>query len=456
MQGTLNEIDIRSILQLIELGQRTGELLVEAYHPPNVYLSGDTSNKKKPTLSSNLQEPWKEREELGQTASSDSYQPTSASDHLEPEAKRGGFFSSWFVFFLNGQIVYAAPGNASSARLSDYLRRYKANTALEQLEISSVASTHAPEYGYLWTLLEHNVLTPAQGRTILKNMVHETLFDLLSLHNGYFIFEISLALAPQLTSLEIAPLVTKIMTQVQEWKQFHPHIQSPDHCPLITDEDYLRNALPEHIFKTLAHWSDGKNSLRQIARYLNRDLITVARAVYPYVKQGSIQLLRTTNREKAARKREWTLNKSRKIPSIVCVDDDLTLGKTVESMLHSQGYEVRSIQNPLEALSLLFREKPDLILCDLVMPQLDGYELCGMLRQSTAFRQTPIIMLTGKDGFIDRVKARMVGSTDYLTKPFGASELLMLLEAYIGPGTQKRGNDKLAQNKGNTDTSNSA
>jgi twitching motility two-component system response regulator PilG len=72
------------------------------------------------------------------------------------------------------------------------------------------------------------------------------------------------------------------------------------------------------------------------------------------------------------------------------------------------------------------------------MSELDGYEVCGMLRKSTAFRQTPIVVLTGKDGFIDRVRARMVGATDYLTKPFGAHELLMLLERYIGPGDPKR------------------
>jgi twitching motility two-component system response regulator PilG len=68
------------------------------------------------------------------------------------------------------------------------------------------------------------------------------------------------------------------------------------------------------------------------------------------------------------------------------------------------------------------------------MPELDGYEICAMLRNSTAFRQIPIVMLTGMEGFIDRVKARIVGATHYLTKPFGESELLMLVEKYIGPG----------------------
>ncbi|WP_317134442.1 response regulator [Leptolyngbya sp. 7M] len=110
----------------------------------------------------------------------------------------------------------------------------------------------------------------------------------------------------------------------------------------------------------------------------------------------------------------------------------------MEQILNQHGYEAASISNPLKALSLVFQLKPDLILCDIAMPELDGYEICAMLRTSTAFRETPIIMLTGKDGFIDRVKARMVGATDYLTKPFGEGELLMLLEKYVGLGCPDR------------------
>jgi twitching motility two-component system response regulator PilG len=112
--------------------------------------------------------------------------------------------------------------------------------------------------------------------------------------------------------------------------------------------------------------------------------------------------------------------------------------QSVEKILDGQGYEATSIGNPLKALGLLFQLQPNLILCDITMPELDGYELCVMLRHSTAFRQTPIVMLTGKDGFLDRVKARMVGATDYLTKPFGSSELLALVEKYIGPGDLNR------------------
>ncbi|NER45501.1 MAG: response regulator [Symploca sp. SIO1A3] len=396
MQGTLNEIDIRSILQLIELGQRTGELLVEAYSNHSHYGSVDY---------------------------------TITDSHRQAQSQSTGLF--WLVFFLNGQIAYAAQSDGDLSRLRDYLHPYKANAALDHLECPSIASTNAPEYGYLWVLLEKHVLTPAQGRSILQSMVNETLFDLLSLHHGHFVFEISPALAPQLTTLEIAPLVTKIMKQVQEWKQLSPHIQSSHQCPMIADRPQLKASLPANAFKSLDRWADGKTSLRQMARYLNRDLITVARAIYPYLQKGWIQLLLPKTQNSSAIPWKWELKTAKRAPRIVCVDDNVAVGKTVEQLLQAKGYEITAIQDPLEALKLIFLLQPDLILCDLAMPKLNGYELCGMLRQSTAFRQTPIIVLTGKDAFIDRVRARMVGSTDYLTKPFGASELLLLVEKHL-------------------------
>lgn len=132
----------------------------------------------------------------------------------------------------------------------------------------------------------------------------------------------------------------------------------------------------------------------------------------------------------------------------------MTVRETVKQILTGQGYETIAIGDPLKALSSVFQIIPDLILCDISMPELDGYEVCAMLRTSTLFRQTPIIMLTGKDGFIDRVRAKLIGATDYLTKPFGESELLMLVESYIGSGyaegqqssTQSADNPKIEYN----------
>lgn len=398
MQGNLSELDIRSILQLIELGQRTGELFVEAYSEP-------------PGTTGTYNQPYRHRE--------------LRTSH-----------NSWFVFFANGRITYAAESPDSQlSRLRDYLHRHGLDRALDDVSIADLAIAHAPEYGCLWRLLERHQLTPAQGRSILQSMIRETLFDLLGLRQGSFIFDRGPALAPQLMALEIDPLVAKIVKQVQEWKQFHPLIQSPSQCPLVGDPDSLRPTLPARTFQTLIQWADGKTSLRQMSRYLNKDIVLVAKAIYPYVQQGLVQLSPPVS--DAPTRSTPTLGlrpEAALIPRVVCIDDDLTIRKTVEHMLKPDGYEITTISNSLKALSLVFQLKPDLILCDIAMPEPDGYEICAMLRKSRAFRQTPIVMLTGKDGFIDRVRARMVGATDYLTKPFGQPELLTVVEQYVGPG----------------------
>lgn len=393
MQGNLNEIDICSILQLISLGQRTGQLWVEAHSSYQSHkLSSEDGIKHRPGGESKPQ--------------------------------------SWFVFFLNGQIVYCQAGESSLSRIDDYLRHYRVEQRLNKTQLATLESMNSPEYGYIWSLLEQNIITPKVARNIIHGLVHETLFDLLSLHQGSFIFDLGAALVPQLTNLEITVLVTKITKQVQEWKQLYPHIQSPEQLLVLADTTRLNDALLASTVNKLQHWADGKTTLRQLARYLNRDILTVAKAIYPYVQQGWLQLIYSVASGANNQPPNWQQIDQHK-GRVVCIEDAIAICEIVESILKPQGYEAISITKPLEALSLVFQLKPDLILCDIAMPELDGYEICSMLRHSTAFRLVPIIMLTGKEGFIDRVRARMVGATDYLTKPFADTELLMLVEKYI-------------------------
>ena len=403
MQGSLNEIDLRSILQLIELGQRTGELFIETF--------GSSTRGEEGIVS---QERW-----LGQ----------GDGQRSRSEDSRG-----WFVFFVSGRIVYAADHNyGQMKRLRDYLRRYDVVDQLKYFNDSAIATNNNPEYAYLWLLLEKNILNPAQARTIISCMVQETLFELLNLRQGAFTFELGNALDPPMISFEIGALITQITKQVQEWKQFHPHIQSPEQVMVIINDEKLQSTLSENLYQRLIFWANGKTSLHQLARYLHRDLPTVARGLYPYIEQGLLQVKNPVSAIAPLSKppSPWDTFPSVRLPYIACIDDDLTVGKQVELMVRRQGYQILLITNPLETFSQLFQSRPDLILCDITMPRLDGYEICAMLRHSTAFRQTPIIMLTGKEAFMDRVRARMAGATDYLTKPFGEGELLLLLEKYL-------------------------
>lgn len=383
MQGHLHEIDTRSILQLVEVGQRTGQLCVEPY--------GSSAN-------------------------------------------AAGV--SWFVFFLNGQIIYATRSDIHTERLVDHIHRYHLQPTADDLVPPNGFKVHVPEYGCLWSLLERHLITPAQGRSIMRSLIYETLFDLLGLHQGAFIFEMGSPLSPQLMTLEISPMILKIVKQVQEWKQFHPLVLSPDQCLVQGDVDFQAGPYyNDELLQVLVQWLDGQHSLRQIARYLHRDIVSVTQSIYPYIQKGMIQVLNPEGNALPPRPLfELEPAVPKRPPRIVCIDDSLALRQSVEAYLSEQGYEVTSLGNPLKAIGLLFQLKPNLILCDISMPEIDGYEICSMLRHSTLFRQRPIIMLTGKEGFIDRVRARMVGATDYLTKPFNDKELLMLVEKYVGKG----------------------
>ena len=109
---------------------------------------------------------------------------------------------------------------------------------------------------------------------------------------------------------------------------------------------------------------------------------------------------------------------------ILVVDDSATIRRSAETMLANDGCEVITAENGFEALSKITRHHPDLIFVDIMMPRLDGYQTCAIIKNNAEFRDTPVIMLTSKDGLFDMARGRVVGSDQYLTKPFTREELL--------------------------------
>jgi twitching motility two-component system response regulator PilG len=109
---------------------------------------------------------------------------------------------------------------------------------------------------------------------------------------------------------------------------------------------------------------------------------------------------------------------------ILVVDDSATIRRSAETMLSSEGCEVITAENGFEALSKITRYQPNLIFVDIMMRRLDGYHTCAIIKNNSEFRDTPVVMLTSKDGLFDMARGRVVGSDQYLTKPFTREELL--------------------------------
>ena len=116
---------------------------------------------------------------------------------------------------------------------------------------------------------------------------------------------------------------------------------------------------------------------------------------------------------------------------VMVIDDSKTIRRTAETLLSKAGCEVTTAEDGFDALSKIADTQPSIIFVDIMMPRLDGYQTCALIKNNNDFKGTPVIMLSSKDGLFDRAKGRIVGSDQYLTKPFSKDELLSAIRDHV-------------------------
>ena len=115
---------------------------------------------------------------------------------------------------------------------------------------------------------------------------------------------------------------------------------------------------------------------------------------------------------------------------VLVIDDSNTIRRSAEIFLRQGGHEVVLAEDGFDALAKVNDHAPDLIFCDILMPRLDGYQTCAIVKRNPRFAHVPVIMLSSKDGLFDKARGRMVGSEEYLTKPFTKDQLLRAVEQF--------------------------
>ena len=116
---------------------------------------------------------------------------------------------------------------------------------------------------------------------------------------------------------------------------------------------------------------------------------------------------------------------------VMVIDDSKTIRRTAETLLQKAGCTVITAIDGFDALAKIADSNPDIIFVDIMMPRLDGYQTCALIKNNSAFKTTPVIMLSSKDGLFDKAKGRIVGSDEYLTKPFSKEELFTAIRQYV-------------------------
>ncbi|MEY2839839.1 MAG: hypothetical protein RJB60_2138, partial [Pseudomonadota bacterium] len=127
--------------------------------------------------------------------------------------------------------------------------------------------------------------------------------------------------------------------------------------------------------------------------------------------------------------------RERPVTRVLVIDDSNTIRRSAEIFLRQGGHDVVLAEDGFDALAKVNDHSPHVIFCDILMPRLDGYQTCAIIKRNARFANTPVIMLSSKDGLFDKARGRMVGSQDYLTKPFTKDQLLQAVAQYAVVGT---------------------
>ena len=230
----------------------------------------------------------------------------------------------------------------------------------------------------------------------------------------------------------------------EPWQQAGLVNISPSLAPVIWDADKLREQTSLLAYHNLTTLVDGDRTLRDLAVSVKQNLLAVTQSIMPYIRVQVMGLIcvgdfrcdthfnQATNLQPETTGTKGPVMTLPASPLVVYIEDSQIDRLTMSQILANAGYRFINVQDPIKALPTLLKHKPQLIFLDLVMPVLNGYEICAQIRRVSVFQDTPVIMVTSNDGIVDRVRAKMVGSTDFLAKPITRSKVLTILQKHLG------------------------
>lgn len=345
----------------------------------------------------------------------------------------------WFFYLHLGWLMYATGGIHQVRRW----RRNLAKVCPAILANSSALIIELPanEPENFTTCWEENLLslwvtqqkiTREQAAEATQAIVAEVFFDLLRTQSLAYQVKPDQLLSTQLILIDAEEVITKIQPTIQAWKIARLNEYSPNKAPLIKQSEQLEKSVSPSVYQALSHLLNGQYTLHDLALQMKRDIVQVTRPLLPYIQSGWVELISISDLPSPVKTSVPTSStRTAKEPLIACVDDSPLVCQTMAKLLTSSGYQFFSITDDLRAIATLLAKKPDLIFLDLVMPNTNGYEICTQLRKLSVFRNTPIVILTGNDGIVDQVRARLVGASDFLSKPIEPETVLNVISKHL-------------------------
>jgi chemotaxis family two-component system response regulator PixG len=346
----------------------------------------------------------------------------------------------WIFYLFLGRILYATGGTHPVRRWQRNLTVHCPKIALHQLKLSSNNSSSSAaafniswEYQLLYSGVEQRQITREQAAKIIGAILAEVLFDVTQAMEVTFQTKPENYSFPQLVLLDPGQVITEVQQVWQTWQKAKIVACSPNRAPAIKQPEQLQQQTSASVFQVLTKLLDGQSTLRDLSVKMKRDVVEVTCSLLPYIQAGLLELIDIPDNSAPIAPPPSVVppEAAPQAPLVACVDDSALVCQSMEKILTTAGYQFLGIQDSLRAIATLLTRKPDLIFLDLVMPNTNGYEICTQLRQVSAFRHTPIIILTGNDSIIYRVRAKLVGSSDFLSKPVNAETVLAVARYHL-------------------------
>ncbi|AFZ43326.1 response regulator receiver protein [Halothece sp. PCC 7418] len=340
------------------------------------------------------------------------------------------FFNShstgWRVYIGRGKVHYASSLVANQERINYLLSHYFPDLNRHPMQ------DQEQEYDYLCSFWRSGKISLQDLRQVIYTLTQEALIHCFASPPVQLEFEESVGLDPILVSASVKKIAYSVRPQVLGWMKLREGISSPLWRVGTEQLNGFYNAIAQNSLSQQSNINSSLAQLKPLAQALTAfpnlyalaqefkvDVLTLAQELQPYAEQKQLQI-KPYEEPKAP---------NGETPVVACIDDSHTVQRNVKLTLETAGYEVISLTEPGRALTALARKKPVLILMDITMPDMNGYDLSRMLRKSASLAEVPIVMLTGRDGVVDRLRARMVGANDYITKPFNPHQLIQLVQA---------------------------
>ncbi len=361
---------------------------------------------------------------------------TQYSGKLDIQCSKG---YKWSLYYRFGRIVWATGGIHPFRRWRRKVTQYCPQIKIDEIKLEPIQlKNEVWDYQLLNILYNEKKVDRTQVEVVAKNVISEVLFDIAQqahfedvcfTHNNKVILDVSF------TFMNTDFFLKRMEEEWRGWSSAGLANFTPHSSPILLQPKQIKQIVTPNVYNNFVNFINGKYTLQDLAIKLNFNVLKISSDLLPFILRGFIKMSEIPDLPLPIKEDKQIVKalpkKQPKIPVIACIDDSLQVCQILGNIVTSNNMRFVKIQDAIQALPILIENKPDLIFLDLMMPVVNGYEVCAQIRRVAVFAKIPVIILTGSDRIFDRFRAKVAGSTDFMTKPIVVDKVLDMINKHL-------------------------